>query len=365
MKKRIEKIDPKSLAGITLRRAVLDFLNRLNNNAAKSPFSKLVFTAENLRFFWESLSVKPNFDIPDNFIKNYFRGICKFTNRQIDYKEPSMCYEVVLIDKKKFFKELIRYWDDLISYGNPYSFEKQKKIIGEIISKQYKKNEKNKILLNTGNINWQNDKFSKLIIFTNIFKVLKDFEKSKLINIDKVILGHEPLFLDSFPSLAFQDYDHTDDCQIFLPPDFTCEIEITLTKKGIKDLTKYEAIAIKDIEGHKTDNQSFTFVEGKMGFFQWNKNASKIKIGSTETRKFRLLTHLCVAPETEKITDTVFESIKLQKDYQDSKLLDSATSNNRKKELIEYTVKELQKINGLTGRIKCKINNKRVKLELY
>ena len=53
-----------------------------------------------------------------------------------------------------------------------------------------------------------------------------------------------------------------------------------------------------------------------------------------------------------KTVDAVFEAVRLPKDENDTKLSDFSTSGNRKIELIEYAIKELQKGNKLEGKIK-------------
>jgi hypothetical protein len=93
-------------------------------------------------------------------------------------------------------------------------------------------------------------------------------------------------------------------------------------------------------------------IEGNIGYFKFYKEGLKIEIGKVDTKKYRLLACLLNIPETAKTTDSVFEAIKKSKDESDPNLNDAYLSSNRKLELIKYTMKELQKIEGLTGKIK-------------
>jgi len=101
--------------------------------------------------------------------------------------------------------------------------------------------------------------------------------------------------------------------------------------------------------------------EGKTGYFKFYKHGPKIEIGSVKTRKFRLLEVLIEPLGAGKTLDVVFDAISKSKDESDTHLVDPYLSKGRKLEIIQYAMKELQKIDGLRGRIKLSFGmNKRV-----
>lgn len=103
-------------------------------------------------------------------------------------------------------------------------------------------------------------------------------------------------------------------------------------------------------------SQPYYLVEGKWGYLKFNKHGEKIKIGSRNSRHFRLLSCLLEPLGTAKTVDSVFEAIRLPRDKDDTYLDDWATSRTRKVKIIQYTIKELQKGNKLHGRITLEFN---------
>lgn len=88
----------------------------------------------------------------------------------------------------------------------------------------------------------------------------------------------------------------------------------------------------------------FTEVKGGKGYLKFYKQGPSIEIGGYETRTFRLLQCLCEPFGVQKIIEAVFEAIKLPKDIKDSRLLNyGPQKHTRMVEIIEYTIKELQK----------------------
>lgn len=107
-------------------------------------------------------------------------------------------------------------------------------------------------------------------------------------------------------------------------------------------------------EGSNVSRLPETFIEKGVGYFKFNKQSKKIKVGGENTRHFRLLHFLCNPIETSRTVDSVFEAIKLSKDANDSALAsyNQHQANGRKLDLIDFAKKELQKIDGLKSRLK-------------
>jgi hypothetical protein len=107
-------------------------------------------------------------------------------------------------------------------------------------------------------------------------------------------------------------------------------------------------------------------VEDGIGYFKFYKEGQKIEIGKTDTRKYRLLLCLLDTLGSARTIDSVFETIKISRDKSDARLNDSYLSSNKKLEVIQFTMKELQKIKGLTGKITLEFphDNRTVLLKL-
>lgn len=112
-------------------------------------------------------------------------------------------------------------------------------------------------------------------------------------------------------------------------------------------------------------NEISTVEEKGIGYLKLYKQGKKIKIGNIKTRKFKLLKALSDPLEVAKTINIVFNQISLPKDKNDSSLADAYLSIDRQRNLIEYTVKELQKIDDLTGKIKIKYENNKRSVCLY
>lgn len=115
-------------------------------------------------------------------------------------------------------------------------------------------------------------------------------------------------------------------------------------------------------EGNSVSRLPETVIEKGVGYFKFNKQSKKIKVGGENTRHFRLLHFLCNPIETSRTADSVFDAIKLSKDANDSALTgyNHHQTNGRKLELIDFAKKELQKIDGLRSRLKFE-HDKRLK----
>jgi len=106
---------------------------------------------------------------------------------------------------------------------------------------------------------------------------------------------------------------------------------------------------IKEIEQKKFS--PILKVEGNTGYFKFYKEGPKIEIGKVGTRKYRLLVCLLDTLKSARTVDSVFEAIKISKDKSDTYLSDPYISPSRKLAIIQNTMKELQKIEGLTGKV--------------
>ena len=104
--------------------------------------------------------------------------------------------------------------------------------------------------------------------------------------------------------------------------------------------------------------------EGKWGYLKFNKYGNKIKIGSQDSRHFRLLQCLLEPMGTAKTIEGVYEAIKLPKDKSDPDLSgwDSYKKNSKKVSIIQNAIKELQKGNKLLGKLKFMFDDTKSKI---
>lgn len=107
------------------------------------------------------------------------------------------------------------------------------------------------------------------------------------------------------------------------------------------------------------------FCEGKNGFFQFNKHSKRIPIGKNNTRTYKLLNTMSEPYfGIKKTIDTIFESIKIDKDKTNSALNNGYLSNKEKIKIIKNTIKELQKIDGVRGKLNYIFENSDRELRL-
>ncbi|MFH0968985.1 MAG: hypothetical protein V1804_00560 [Patescibacteria group bacterium] len=101
-------------------------------------------------------------------------------------------------------------------------------------------------------------------------------------------------------------------------------------------------------------NNSTTLIENETGYFKFQKQGEKIKIGGKDTRHFRLLRLLCDPIDTARTIEVIFDSIKIPRDKNDSMLnsFNNIQSINRKLEIVRFAIKELQKIKRIQGKLK-------------
>lgn len=104
--------------------------------------------------------------------------------------------------------------------------------------------------------------------------------------------------------------------------------------------------------------------EHGVGFVRIGKKGKRINVGSVETRKYRLLVALSDVGVPRTI-EGVYDSIRLDKDKLNGRLNDIHTKKSEMLVIIKNTVKELQRISGLKGKIKLKVyEDKAVYLEI-
>jgi|GEM_PF-3709676 hypothetical protein len=94
------------------------------------------------------------------------------------------------------------------------------------------------------------------------------------------------------------------------------------------------------------------------GYLKYYQQGQRITIGKITTRAYRLVATLFEPqPGILKTVEGVFNAIRLPRDDKDLKLKDEASKANRQRTIIDNTMKELQKIEGLTGHISLKYSN--------
>lgn len=104
----------------------------------------------------------------------------------------------------------------------------------------------------------------------------------------------------------------------------------------------------------------YTEVKSGVGSFKFYKEGKLISIGKPATRHFRLLQTLC-DPRfgVHKTIDSVFEAIRIPKDKLDTILNNSGTETQRMRDIIGFTIKELQKNKDLQGKVKYKFGERK------
>lgn len=104
-------------------------------------------------------------------------------------------------------------------------------------------------------------------------------------------------------------------------------------------------------------NATVTTTKG-YGYLKYYKQGKRIPVGKITTRAYRLVDTLFIPqPGTLKTVEGVFGDIRLRRDERDLVLKDEATKADRQRTIIDNTMKELQKIEGLTGHISLKYSN--------
>lgn len=131
-------------------------------------------------------------------------------------------------------------------------------------------------------------------------------------------------------------------------------------------IPKIPTVISKTINASLIKSTPFLLKEGKSGYLKFYKQGPKIRVGNLTSRKYKLMACLFDPLGVAKTTDAVFESIKTKKDGTDERLNNSYLAKDRKREIIQFTMKELQKIKKLKGKIKLNFqqNDRMIILEL-
>lgn len=102
---------------------------------------------------------------------------------------------------------------------------------------------------------------------------------------------------------------------------------------------------------HKTNGQPRCFIEDGSGYLQFGRHTKKILISKSTSQPYKLLSLMIDPLDTARVTDVVFESIRLEKHKSDSRLNDLNKAVQRKVELIDNVITELQKEGKLGNKL--------------
>ena len=150
---------------------------------------------------------------------------------------------------------------------------------------------------------------------------------------------------------------------IFIPDDFenNCAEYRAMLLEVLKEKESENNVASEQKSNILKENP-YTEVRGGIGYFKFYKEGENIEIGGKDTRYFRLLECLCNPFGIEKTIESIFDSIKKDKDLNDTDL-SSFQAPQRKTKMLNIIkvscIKELQKIKQLQGKVKYKFNNKK------
>lgn len=114
-----------------------------------------------------------------------------------------------------------------------------------------------------------------------------------------------------------------------------------------------------------TSFKPFVIIDNGIGYFKFYKEGKNILIGGEKTKHFRLLQ--CLSEPNfgvVKTTEAIFEAIKNSKDDKELSNTDFSRLPNMKLLKIENAKKELQKIDGITGKIKFNLDQQKKKMWL-
>jgi len=138
--------------------------------------------------------------------------------------------------------------------------------------------------------------------------------------------------------------------------------DLVFEEKIVSASVKDDKIIILDVLNKVEETKSlknkkikaFIVIANQKGYIKLYKNAPKIIIGGIGTRKFKLIKVLIEPAEAinaPKKIDGIFEHIKISKDNQNQLLEDYSTQSNEQLKIIQNTIKEIQKIKKLQGKI--------------
>lgn len=243
---------------------------------------------------------------------------------------------------------------EFIEFDKKLSKENKKKVesflehyISEFIKDNVEKTDENFLIF---------EKQAKTTLQSFEFNI-KNFGNEFIFNHDArkdYIFGSSPkghLFIHSIVALEKLGYIKVDKTWVIddeLAPTQKENYWYNLKLKVIKP--EYKGIEKTNSE-NKSNQSPELVIDGNMGYLKFYKQGQKIKIGKTTSRKYRLLDCLIYPLGVAKTTDGIFDSIKISKDALDTDLTDAYVAHSKKQDIIEFTMKELQKIDGLKGKI--------------
>jgi len=101
-------------------------------------------------------------------------------------------------------------------------------------------------------------------------------------------------------------------------------------------------------------NKPYLITDKGRGFIKLHKNTPKIPLGTIKGRKYKLMKVL-MEPEdainAPKKIEKIFEQIRIDKDNQNQLLESHGTQPSEQLKIVKYTIKEVQKIKGLQGKV--------------
>jgi len=140
------------------------------------------------------------------------------------------------------------------------------------------------------------------------------------------------------------------------------------TDKLFKEYGKIKTrLKNKSMKNETICQPHFTTERGKMGeigFIRLNKNGEKIKIGLTKSKKFKLLESLCSPPNASHSVESLFNTIKSAKDEKCPEYSSFNTGKTRKLDSVKWSIKEIQKIKELQGKLNFEFDERKMFLRL-
>ena len=141
-----------------------------------------------------------------------------------------------------------------------------------------------------------------------------------------------------------EDYKHL--CEISILSSLVDETTSQKTTKNQRSLATEDA---------SSKYSPFLVTENKKGYLKLSKHSERIFIGGMETRKFKLMRAL-MEPEqamsARKSIEMIFNQIRIDKDKNNERIKDEYTGFEERLKIIQHTIKDLQKIKKLQGKMK-------------
>ena len=277
--------------------------------------------------------------------KNYVPHLDEFISFQISIPETSLTW----LDQ--YIEDF--YVDQVVANHDVFSFDIMRQdILGLLVHKISSGLSKTSLNITSVDI-WGRDigKLYRIKLFETLMAMEKDgsIKILDLSNADKGIgllkgMGLSPIRV-VFSSDDIANYP--DAARISV-------IELSAIRSKQPALETETKTTEQTIDNGSTKVTPILVVEKNIGYIKLHKQGTKIKIGHPGTRKYRLLANLADPLGVARTVETVFEAIVIPMDAEDSKLSDPYLAKPQQLKIIQLTVKELQKIDGLKGRITLK-----------